>query len=61
MRSLTSNSTWLPPSLQSLRLISLMIGLRGSLTVYTGWPKPMTISLRSTRARMSASASSALP
>ena len=35
-----------------------MIALRGSLTVYTGCPKPMTISLFATRLRMSASASS---
>ena len=60
MRSDTSNSVWLPPSVHSLRESSLMIGLRGSPMVYTGWPKPMTISLRSMRARMSASASSAV-
>ncbi len=56
----TSNRRGLPPSVQSLRDISLMISLRGSDTVYTGCPKPMMISLRSTRARMSASASAAL-
>jgi hypothetical protein len=37
-----------------------MTALRGSPMVYTGWPKPMTISLRPTRSRISASASSAV-
>ncbi len=47
-------------SSDSSRATSLITLLRGSDTVYTGWPKPITTSLRSTRALMSSSASSGL-
>ncbi|MNV86412.1 hypothetical protein D3C71_1804450 [compost metagenome] len=47
-----------PASFDSLRATSLITWLRGSPVVYTGWPKPITTSLFSTRRRTSASASS---
>src|ERR1022692_704362 len=59
MRSQTSNRPGAPPSAHRPRAISLMIGLRGSAIVYTGWPKPMMISPEATRARMSDSAAAA--
>jgi hypothetical protein len=37
---------------------ALITLLRGSPVVYTGWPKPMTISFAAMRRRISASASS---
>ena len=58
MRSATSYSFMSPASRASFSATRLMITLRGSDTVYTGWPKPITISLLATRRRMSASASS---
>ncbi|SAL03157.1 hypothetical protein AWB80_08493 [Caballeronia pedi] len=53
-----SNSFVSLASFDSFFAISLMTLLRGSEIVYTGWPKPITTSLFSTRRLMSLSASS---
>ncbi|SAK98682.1 hypothetical protein AWB79_07616 [Caballeronia hypogeia] len=52
------NSFVSPASFERFFATSLMTLLRGSEIVYTGWPKPITTSLFSTRRLMSASASS---
>ncbi|SAK99527.1 hypothetical protein AWB82_07292 [Caballeronia glebae] len=53
-----SNSLVSPASFDSFCATSLITLLRGSEIVYTGWPKPITTSLFSTRRLMSPSASS---
>ena len=52
-----SNSLVFPALFESHRATALITPLRGSPVVYTGWPKPMTISFARTRRTISASAS----
>src|SRR5450830_562729 len=51
-RSAMSNILVEPASCDSWRATSLITTLRGSETVYTGWPKPITTYLLATRLRM---------
>ena len=56
IRSATAKRVALPLPTARRSATALITSLRGSFSVYTGWPKPMTTSLAATRRRMSVSA-----